>query len=83
LSELKKTYEKELESSSFPRHITFGYVSQVVFAILGVVFPLTYGSWSGYLDDNSNVVAIVLFGVGLAMTFSYIISEVWAALHDK
>jgi hypothetical protein len=83
LSSLRKNHEQKLESSSFPRHITFGYVSQVVFAILGVVIPLTHGSWSGYLGDNSNILAIVLFGVGLATTFGYIISEVWVAMHEK
>ena len=84
LSESKKNYEQELElkSGSFPRHITFGYMSQVAFAILGVAFPLIYGSWSGYLGDNSNIVAIVLFIIGLATTFAYIISEVWAATHQ-
>jgi ABC-type uncharacterized transport system permease subunit len=59
-------------------------VSQVAFAIVGAVMPLTYGSWSGYLGENSNTFAIGLFGAGLATTFSYIFSEVWAAaLNDR
>ena len=39
LSALRKNYEQELKYGPSRRQITFGYVSQVAFAIVGVVFP--------------------------------------------
>jgi hypothetical protein len=85
--------EREFSSLAFPRYTKFDFVCFVVFAILGVIFPLTYGVWGEYLlEDNESImflifhannIALSLFGKGLALMFVYMGLELLHALAIK
>jgi hypothetical protein len=77
---LIKHYEEEIKSATLPKHLSFGYLSQVGFAATGVILPLTYEYWSIYLPDNADIFALIMFGCGLTATFAYISLEVVTAL---
>jgi hypothetical protein len=85
----KNDLQRELTYSTFPKNMKFGFSSFVIFAILGVIFPLTYNIWGEYLLSDPNLIsllrytdtmAIILFSIGLALTFVYIGLELRHAL---
>jgi hypothetical protein len=80
---LKEHYENELKTVIFPRHVTFGYLSQVGFAITGVALPLTHSIWSVSLGDYADAFGLGMFFAGLITMFVYIFSELWAALYGS
>jgi surface polysaccharide O-acyltransferase-like enzyme len=85
--------KREFDSLAFPKYIKFGFTSLVVYAALGVIFPLTYGIWGKYLlEDNvdlmflifhANDIALLLFVIGLSLTLVYIALELIHALESK
>jgi hypothetical protein len=86
LQKVKKYYEGEYNSIAYPNYIIFGLGSFIFFAIVGVIFPLTYEWWViplftyyGY-DYNVNSLVVVLFGAGLSITFVYIGAELYDAI---
>jgi hypothetical protein len=89
-----KDYDhREYNSVAYPKLIVFGFGSLITFAILGVIFPLTYGSWVlfygswvkilfpsiPYTYVHPNVLAIIAFIIGLSITFIYIGLELYYA----
>lgn len=88
-----KDVKREFDSLAFPKYIKFGFTSLVVYAALGVIFPLTYGIWGKYLlEDNvdlmflifhANDIALLLFVIGLSLTLVYIALELIHALESK
>jgi hypothetical protein len=89
---LHRDLQREFEYLEFPKYIRFGFASFLIFAILGVIFPLTYNLWGSYLIIHrdiidliyySDIFALLLFGIGLALTFSYIGLELRHALLVK
>jgi outer membrane murein-binding lipoprotein Lpp len=77
----------ELRSITYPKHVIFGISSFVLFAILGVIIPLTSQWWQSYsykylgLDPNS--LAVILFIIGLFITFLYFGIEIYSIFHKK
>jgi hypothetical protein len=84
----------ELMDVSYPKHALFGFLSFVLFAVLGVIIPLTYRLWGPLLLDiskqyssvlpyldSSNHIVVGLFSVGLAVNLCYILLEVYPALN--
>ena len=90
---MKEYDQREYNSVAYPKLIAFGFGSLVTFAILGVIFPLTYGSWIKtyeswvkpfflYIPYNyvhPNVLVIIAFIIGLSITFIYIGLELFYA----
>jgi len=84
--------EKQIESSiedqknlTFPEHLIIGFFSFVIFAILGVIFPLTSQLWSPHIKQyfEPDSFALILFGIGLTVTFAYIGSETFSIFDIK
>ncbi len=42
LEKLNRDLQRDFESLTFPKYIKFGFASFLIFAVSGVVFPLTY-----------------------------------------
>jgi hypothetical protein len=92
---MKEFDQQEYNSVAYPKLIAFGFGSLVTFAILGVIFPLTYGSWVRvrtyeswvnllfpyipYTYVHPNVLVIIAFIIGLSITFIYIGLELYYA----
>jgi hypothetical protein len=83
---------REFDSLAFPKYIKFGFISLVLYAALGVIFPLTYSIWGKYLLESvdltfliphANNIALLLFGIGLTLTLVYIGLELIHALESK
>ena len=74
----------ELTSTIYPKRLKFGFFSFIIFAWLGVIFPLTSQWWqqhiNGFLNLSSDLLAIIAFGIGLAVTFAYIGMETVSVL---
>lgn len=66
----------ELHSLVYPKHLKFGFFSFVLFALLGVIIPLTHQWWSPYIIIDSDIFAFSMFLIGLIITFIYIFSEI-------
>lgn len=90
LEEATKLILEELLAVAYPKYALFGFVSFIVFAILGVIIPLTYRLWGAYLLDlskqymivvpyldNASLIVVGLFSLGLAINFYYIALEVY------
>ena len=61
---MKQQYKADLDADTFPSHMRFGFTSQIIFAVLGVLIPLSYASWSEiFAGVTSNILVIGLFGV--------------------
>ena len=82
---MKKYYEQEYNSIAYPKNIIFGLASLITFAVIGVIFPLTYEWWviplftsSGY-NLNVNLLVVIFFIIGLSITFMYIGMELYYA----
>lgn len=71
---------EELHSLVYPKHLTFGFISFGLFAFLGVVIPLMHQWWYHYLNENSDVFALIMFLIGLTITFAYILVEIHSML---
>jgi hypothetical protein len=90
---MKDYDQREYNSVAYPKLIIFGFVSLITFAILGVIFPLTYGSWISFYESSvkilfpfipytylhPNVLVIIAFIIGLSITFIYIGLELYYA----
>ena len=90
---MKDYDQREYNSVAYPKLIVFGFVSLITFAILGVIFPLTYGSWISFYESSvkilfpyipytyvhPNVLVIIAFIIGLSITFIYIGLELYYA----
>jgi outer membrane murein-binding lipoprotein Lpp len=78
---------KELRSITYPKHLIFGFSSFVLFAILGVIIPLTSQWWQSYsykyLGMDPNSFAVILFIIGLCVTFAYIGIEIFSIFFTK
>ena len=83
LSTLKAHHEQELKSITLPKNITFGYISQVIFAIFGVAIPLGLATWPDRASADADRIALIWFGLGLSTVFVYILSEVRTALRGE
>jgi hypothetical protein len=90
LEETAKSILEELSAVAYPKNALFGFLSFIVFAILGVIIPLTYRLWATSLLDlskqyaiivpqlnNANHIVVGLFSLGLAINFCYIALEVY------
>jgi len=66
----------ELHSLVYPKYLKFGFFSFVLFALLGIITPLTYQWWSPYIVIDSDIFAFSMFLIGLIITFIYIFSEI-------
>lgn len=78
LKERLRIYEQELKSLIYPKHLKFAYISFIIFAIFGVIIPLTYEWWNIYFGEYSDIFALSMFGAGLMLSFVYIYME----MHD-
>jgi ABC-type multidrug transport system fused ATPase/permease subunit len=83
---VKEYYEKEYNSVAYPKNIYFGFISLIIFAVIGVIFPLTYEWWviplftnSGY-EFNVNLLVVIFLAIGLSLTFLYIAKELYDAI---
>ena len=87
---------EELMDVTYPEHARLGFFSFVLFAILGVIIPLTYRLWATYLLDlskeyaiivsqlnNANHIVVGLFSLGLAINFCYIALEVYPSFKSR
>lgn len=83
LGESKAILESDLKFLANPRYVTFGYSSLIIFAVLGVIFPLTYRWWPTYLLNNSEVSGLSAFVIGLVLTLLYIGLELGNALRNE
>lgn len=93
LEEITNTSRQELNSMEYPKHIRFGFISLIVFAIIGVIIPLTYGNWGevilhlrtqGYtLPLDLTSIILILFGIGLGLNLTYIYLELSIALKPR
>jgi hypothetical protein len=78
LKELLKVSKEELSTVIYPKHIKFGFISFIVFAVLGVFAPLAYDTWSEIIlkvfliPIDTNAFVLILFTVGLTLNFIYI-----------
>jgi hypothetical protein len=72
LEGFKATQENDLKFLVYPKYVNFGYSSFIIFAISGVIFPLTYKWWPAYFLDNSEIFGLSAFGIGLILTFFYL-----------
>jgi ABC-type multidrug transport system fused ATPase/permease subunit len=86
IRKVKEYYETEYNSVAYPKNIKFGFVSLIIFAIIGVIFPLTYEWWviplftnSGY-EFNVNLLVVIFLAIGLTLTFLYIAKELYDAI---
>ena len=64
--------EEDLKSISYPKYVKFGYGSLIIFAILGVILPLTYRWWQVYLLNHSEIFGLGAFSIGLILTLLYL-----------
>jgi hypothetical protein len=49
---MKEYDQREYNSVAYPKLIVFGFTSLIIFALLGVIFPLTYGSWISFYESG-------------------------------
>lgn len=81
LDELKSIMIQELEGVIYPKRIKFGFISFIVFAILGVIMPLVYNTWEHQVSEflrvpvENNLFVFILFIIGLSLNFIYIAME--------
>ena len=80
LNQQYSLYNEELHSLVYPKHLKFGFISFGLFAFLGVVIPLMHQWWSPYFRENSDIFALIMFLIGLAITFAYILLEIRSML---
>lgn len=72
---------KELHSITYPKHWRFGYSSFLIFAVLGVIVPVTSQWWYFYTKEYTDLFAIISFSIGLGITFAYIGKEIYSIFH--
>jgi predicted RND superfamily exporter protein len=72
LEDSKTTQENDLKFLVYPKYVKFGYASFIIFAMIGVIFPLTYRWWPLYWRNNSELLSLSAFGIGLLLTFLYL-----------
>jgi hypothetical protein len=62
---------RKFDSLAFPKYMKFGFISLVVYAVLGVIFPLTYGVWGEYmLEDNVDLMFLIFHPNDIALLLS-------------
>jgi hypothetical protein len=86
LRELLKILREELNAAIYPKHTKFGFISFLIFAVLGVFVPLTYNTWNEiiskvfFIPIDTNAFVLILFTVGLTLNFIYIGLELRVAI---
>ena len=83
LKAIKNEYERQLEYYSFPKFIKFGFFSQVYFAFVGVVVPLSYRYWIlclGKYAQYYQEIIFIVFVSGLVLMFLYLMMEIWQSI---
>ena len=82
LQESKATQQNDWKLLAYPKYLKFGYLSFIIFALCGAIFPLTYRWWPLYLLNQSEIVGLSAFGLGLILTFLYLGLELRNALSN-
>jgi hypothetical protein len=72
LQESKTTQQDDWKLLVYPKYVKFGYLSFIIFALSGVIFPLTYRWWPLYMLNQSEIFGLSAFGLGLLLTFVYL-----------
>lgn len=96
LQDSEKRIREELLDVVYPKHARFGFLSFIIFAGLGVIIPMAYRIWTGFLLDLANAypiiiqylpdvnnIVVALFSFGLALNFFYIFLDVRPSLKTK
>ena len=72
LKSQRQYLENDLKFLVYPKYVKFGYICFIIFAISGVIFPLTYRWWPLYWLNNSEIFGLSAFGIGFILTFLYL-----------
>ncbi len=83
LEESKAINENDLKLLAYSKYIKFGYASLIIFAVLGVFFPLTYKWWPSNWLNHYEYAGLGAFGIGLTLTFLYLYLELKNAWNEK
>jgi hypothetical protein len=88
LTRLEEQIESSIEDQKhliLPEHLIIGFSSFVIFAILGVIFPLTSQLWNPYVKQyfEPDLFYLILFGIGLTVTLAYIGIETFSVFDIK